>query len=365
MSKPTAPKSVRPANPWVEAFRVGTHTAMNGSSLTFSDADVSLIADQVRAQIAGGYQPPIVTGHPALNSPRLGSIVDAKVEGDKLLLKADDLDPEFAEACQKGQYKYVSISIYPDKRLRHLGVLGAAPPAVKGLAPIAFGEGMFAEIDQGHTPETVLEFAASADSLESLVGSFLSRIVWRLRDLGGLFRSQREVMIEKDGREAADKVFPEYVIKDLESLKLPDPLPQFGEAAPPSTPSSPAAGATATFSEPPARVAQLEEENRKLREQLQLRETEKAFAEFGERLDALTDQGRLLPVLRPHVEALYKELHGLGHSFAEGDAIGAALDGILSNLPKQVEFGEMPAGSPPTIKNPLVADAESRASKEK
>ena len=37
-------------------------------------------------------------------------------------------------------YEKRSASFYPDGRLRHVGFLGAAPPAVKGLAGIAFGQ---------------------------------------------------------------------------------------------------------------------------------------------------------------------------------------------------------------------------------
>jgi hypothetical protein len=37
-------------------------------------------------------------------------------------------------------YKYVSLSLTPDLRIRHLGLLGAVPPAVKGLGEVEFSE---------------------------------------------------------------------------------------------------------------------------------------------------------------------------------------------------------------------------------
>jgi hypothetical protein len=58
-----------------------------------------------------------------------------------LLAKLRDLAPEFVEWVRKGLYRKCSISLYPDMRLRHVGFLGAAAPAVKGLLPVRFGEG--------------------------------------------------------------------------------------------------------------------------------------------------------------------------------------------------------------------------------
>jgi hypothetical protein len=51
----------------------------------------------------------------------------------------------------QGLFKKRSISVYPDGTLRHVGFLGAQPPALKGLADFAFK-------DEGKTPETYEEF---------------------------------------------------------------------------------------------------------------------------------------------------------------------------------------------------------------
>ncbi|HOX53167.1 MAG TPA: hypothetical protein PKY05_16905, partial [Fibrobacteria bacterium] len=59
-----APKSVTPVNQWIEAFKAGTHTDMNGVEATFSEADITALATRVQAQIGGGFTPPLVVGHP-------------------------------------------------------------------------------------------------------------------------------------------------------------------------------------------------------------------------------------------------------------------------------------------------------------
>jgi hypothetical protein len=62
---------------------------------------------------------------------------------------------DFAEEVKKGGFKYLSSAIYSNlkKGLRHLGALGAHAPAMKGMAPLCFGEGMFADQDKDATTE--------------------------------------------------------------------------------------------------------------------------------------------------------------------------------------------------------------------
>jgi len=61
--------------------------------------------------------------------------------GDKLMLKVHQLNKDFVDALKNHAYKKVSLSIYDDDtgpRIRHLGFLGAMPPAIKGLAPVSY-----------------------------------------------------------------------------------------------------------------------------------------------------------------------------------------------------------------------------------
>ncbi|HEY9644312.1 MAG TPA: hypothetical protein V6C57_27710, partial [Coleofasciculaceae cyanobacterium] len=132
----------------LEIFRAGTHTAANGIQLNFTQQHLQEIAD--------GYDPnhheaPVVLGHPADNSPAYGWIKGLQVVGDRLYATLHQLNPSFVEAVRNAAYKKVSASFYTPESsanpkpgrfmLRHLGFLGAQPPAVKGLAPIQFSEG--------------------------------------------------------------------------------------------------------------------------------------------------------------------------------------------------------------------------------
>lgn len=65
--------------------------------------------------------------------------------------KLRDLQPGFAELVKSGAFKKRSVALYNDLAgrgpyLRHLGLLGAQPPEVKGLAEVKFQEGAFQEL---------------------------------------------------------------------------------------------------------------------------------------------------------------------------------------------------------------------------
>lgn len=122
---------------WIEVFRSGTHTDANGKKISFTQSDLESIAKNYNEN---EHTAPVVVGHPKDNHPAYGWVEKLKAEGGKLKAKLKEVIPEFSEAVKKGLYKKRSISLYPDMRLRHLGFLGAKPPAVKGLEDIAFSE---------------------------------------------------------------------------------------------------------------------------------------------------------------------------------------------------------------------------------
>ena len=118
-----------------EILKTGKFTASNGKEIEFTEEDLN--------KIASSYNPvnseaPLVIGHPADNSPAYGWIESLSVTGDKLIAKAKQVVPEFLEAIKSGLFKKRSVSLNPDLSLRHVGFLGAALPAVKGLADIQF-----------------------------------------------------------------------------------------------------------------------------------------------------------------------------------------------------------------------------------
>lgn len=94
---------------------------------------------------AAEHEPPVVIGHPRENAPAYGWVSGLRktLKHGRAVLEArlSQVVPEFEEAVRRGLYKKRSASFYPDGRLRHVGFLGATPPAIKGLADIAFEEG--------------------------------------------------------------------------------------------------------------------------------------------------------------------------------------------------------------------------------
>jgi len=176
-------------NGWVEIFKGGKQTDSAGKE---HDGD-ALIDKAVNSFNAAEHEPPAVIGHPKDNGPAYGWVKGLKAvagKGGKVLLaKFDEVVPEFEELVKAGRFKKRSASFYPDGRLRHVGFLGAAPPAVKGLADLKFEEG-------------------DAVSFE-----FYD---YNLGVMARLFGAMRDFFIEKEGVETADRIIPAW---ELDSLK--------------------------------------------------------------------------------------------------------------------------------------------------
>jgi hypothetical protein len=131
----------------ITIMRPGTFTSVEGKAVSFSAEDL--------ARVAAAYDPdsdpaPLVVGHPALDAPAYGWAKALRMDGDRLVADADRIEPAFAEAVRGGRYAKISSSFYPpdhpanpkpgDWYLKHIGFLGAAAPAVKGLGTVNFRE---------------------------------------------------------------------------------------------------------------------------------------------------------------------------------------------------------------------------------
>lgn len=88
-----------------------------------------------------GVRAPVVVGHPKNNSPAWGWVLSCRAEYDNLFCDID-LSPEFFALVEKGHFRERSVAFYDRKPyvLRHLGFLGAAPPAIKGLQELTFSD---------------------------------------------------------------------------------------------------------------------------------------------------------------------------------------------------------------------------------
>ncbi len=115
--------------------RTGTFIDSAGREQTFTAADLD--------DIAAGYDPakseaPLVFGHPETDAPAYGWAKSLKREGEKLFAYVAHIPATVRDLIHNRRYRYVSMSLSPDrKRLLHVGLLGAAAPAIDGLGPVS------------------------------------------------------------------------------------------------------------------------------------------------------------------------------------------------------------------------------------
>lgn len=120
---------------WFAIFKTGKHTSNSGETKEYNAEDL----DKMISKFESG-KVPLVIGHPKTNDPAWGWIKSLKRVGDTLYAEAENVVNEFAEMVNKKMFPNRSISINPDGSLRHVGFLGAVPPAVKGLGEVSFSE---------------------------------------------------------------------------------------------------------------------------------------------------------------------------------------------------------------------------------
>ena len=134
---------------WIEIFRTGTHTDSAGRSAAFDAAALDDIARVYNERISksASYEAPLVKGHPQSDAPAFGWVGRLARRGDRLVAKLKNVVPQISDEVRKGLFRKISVSLYQDKMLRHVGLLGGAAPAVKGLRNISFSEGDHADFE--------------------------------------------------------------------------------------------------------------------------------------------------------------------------------------------------------------------------
>lgn len=190
---------------WLEIFRGGEQTDSAGRTRTWTAEEL----DQIIGNYSSDDPAPAVIGHPKTDDPAYGWVDQLKREGKTLLAKFREVEPQFAEMVKQGRFKKRSVSIAKNRDgeffLRHVGWLGAAKPAVQGLAHPTFAD----------DAAEVFEFEAPVDWRTP---NFLKRVVQNLRDL----------TISQFGIETADRFFPSYMadeVGDLADQARRDPDP--------------------------------------------------------------------------------------------------------------------------------------------
>lgn len=142
------------ASPWNEIAAAGTWTAMSGQEVTLTEGDLDRIAAGFRPDDPDGA--PLVFGHPSTDAPAYGWVQGLRREGGRLLAQFRDVPEAVRALVAAGRYRNVSVKLSPDKgKLVHVGLLGAVPPAISGLKPVAFqaGDGLTIEFSGGTMDE--------------------------------------------------------------------------------------------------------------------------------------------------------------------------------------------------------------------
>lgn len=203
----------------IHIFRPGTHTDVSGKTLAFGETELEASA---KAYDPALFEAPLVVGHPQLASPAYGWVKSLEFSQDGLTAEPRQVDPAFAELVRAGRFKKISASFYQPNSpanpvpgvyyLRHVGFLGAAAPAVKGLKPVAFAQ----------SEEGVVEFSDDA---------------WAERQNASLWRGLREWILAKFGQDEADMAVPSYPVETVEDAARKELLesqdkPAFAEGGP-------------------------------------------------------------------------------------------------------------------------------------
>jgi hypothetical protein len=334
-----------------QIFKAGKHTASSGTTLEFSE-------DQLRAAVEA-YDPelheaPIVVGHPRDNGPAYGWIKSLSFADGAIVAEPQQLDADFAEMVQSGRFKKRSASWYlPDSPnnpkpgtlyLRHVGFLGAQPPAVKGLKEVQFNDA-----DEG-----IVEFSDSA-----MVTGILAMMMRRMR----------EFFIAEYGTEKADSVIPDFLVADIEAEARkpaePEPqtiagMPAYSEEDPMKIEELQAQVAALTAERDALKATQVPADFAEREANLVAREAAVAEAEakaarlaVEARIDAAVADGRLLPTQRKQAVDFAMGLANAEATidFGEGEKAEKltqreAYIRQVEGAPKVVNYGEhAPAGS--------------------
>lgn len=146
-ASPSQPVSTAQPVTRLHIFKAGVHTSGSGLTRTYSAAELSAMAAAYDPQRFGA---PLVIGHPQDNTPAYGWVQRLEVVGDDLFAEVAGIDPLLLDAIRVGMYRKVSASLYLPESLsnpvpgtlylRHVGLLGGAAPAVKGLTPVTLAE---------------------------------------------------------------------------------------------------------------------------------------------------------------------------------------------------------------------------------
>lgn len=340
----------------IDIFRSGTHTDSRGRQFAFSDIDLQAVASKYDPAL---HHAPIVVGHPKDDHPAYGWVKSIAFQDGHLVAEPEDIEPQFAELVKSRRFRKVSASFYSPNQpnnpapgsyyLRHVGFLGAAAPAVKGLKSVEFSDD-----DDG-----IIEF----DDVAPL------RAAWGFEMVSKVVRGVRDFIIAEKGIDVADALIPSWQV---------DSIAETAEQLRDAADNAPAPYATNYTDNQEEDMSKEQDAALKAREEALARQeadfAEKVKSDAVERrkareaedaafVEQISAAGRLPVGLKPLATALFADLSDGTISFSEdgGEKSIAPRQGLrdlLSKLPLPVVSNEIANGDGPDFSDPLhVSDA--------
>jgi len=152
----------------IEVFRAGT-----SASKGLTEADLSEVVAGYNAQINPA---PLVKGHPSNDAPAFGVIEGVRQDGAKLFAKLGKVAAETVQEIRDGKWLNRSVAFWskdhpsnptPGKlALKHLGLLGAASPAIAGMERLKFSDDT---LEATTEPGTAVMFEAAPETPTEIV----------------------------------------------------------------------------------------------------------------------------------------------------------------------------------------------------
>lgn len=333
----------------IEVFKAGTWTDSSGNTKTWTEEDLQKIVEMYNSQKE--HEAPVVIGHPKDNAPAYGWVERLERKGSSIFAKIKPTVSEFLDWIKQGLYKKVSISLYPNMLLRHIGFLGAVPPAVKGLQAPEFSDSEYIEISFREWTKREREMLAKGeikggfagpDNTFPIAGPEDVADAWRLAGHSDNPEEIRKNIIKIAKKygwlsslpKSAHEWAKEHNIEFLEGGKMMEEKVKVLEEQ--------LKDKDKLLIELAEKNKQQEQEIRRLKEAIIQIEAEKRKREFNAFCEDLISKGKLLPKLKEKAVEFMEILTNLGeYEFSEGKKPAVnAFQEFLQSLPKIVEFGE-------------------------
>lgn len=337
-----------------QIFKAGKRQSNDGKEYDITEQDVIECAECYDPTL---HEAPLVFGHPKTDDPAFGWVKDLQSSGGALSAEFSDVDEGAKELVRAKKFKHVSASFYPPTHpsnpvpgkwyLRHVGLLGAMPPSVKGLGAVSFSDA-----------DGCVEFSEYGQEISA-----------------GLFRRLRDWMIAKFGQEEADQVVPSWEIDSMREDATRDrvqraataPLVAFNEPEPtPQSFSTPQIKKEPTMTEAEkqalARAEAAEKQLAEMKAAQAKAERDAAHTANADFAEGLVKGGKLAPAKK---DAVIRVLDFIQYpsettaDFAEGESAQSLADevrGLLSGQSASPIFGEVATAAKAASQPAVTAD---------